>query len=237
MFGRFLELAIATQDILASVQFYAQLGFEQRVTSDAWPHRYGVVGDGRIHLGLHECRLPSLAPSFALPGLERAQGRLHAAGFEPELVQLGPDALHHVRLRDPGGHAVVLQEARTFSPTDPGAQSLCGYFVHLSLPQPDFSRAQEFWERGGFIAWPQQDQPFAHVPLTSDRLDLAFHQPRSFDAPLLLFECADLAATIARLRECNVPLSDQRPRGVTAARSVVIEAPEGTALLLVQASE
>ena len=238
MFGRFLELAIGTADILSSVQFYERLGFEPLSTGDAWPHRYGVLSDGRIHLGLHECALPSPAPCFVLPGLEAAQAQLRAAGMTPEHTQFSPDALHHLRLRDPGANPVMLQEARTFSPAPPprGAGSVCGYFLHLSLPQPDFSRSHAFWERGGFIALPEEDEPYSHLPLTSDRLDLAFHHRRSFDAPLLVFECADLEAATARLAELGVTLSADRPRGVDGDHSVMLEAPEGTILLLVPAT-
>ncbi|MGH8143658.1 MAG: VOC family protein [Steroidobacteraceae bacterium] len=237
MFGRFLEVAIGTADILSSVQFYERLGFGQLATADAWPHRYGVLGDGRICLGLHECALPSPAPVFVLPGLEGAQARLRAADMEPELAQFSPEALHRLRLRDPGGNPILLQEARTFSPVpaESLAQSLCGYFLHLGLPQSDFSRASAYWENAGFIALPEEDEPYAHLPLTSDRLDLAFHQRRSFDAPLLLFECADLDATRTGLLERGVALSMARPRGIDTAHSIMLEAPEGTALLLVAA--
>jgi catechol 2,3-dioxygenase-like lactoylglutathione lyase family enzyme len=252
MFGRFLELAIGTADIVASVQFYERLGFAQLTTGDAWPHRYGVLGDGRIYLGLHEyatparaptpsrAPAPSPAPAFVLPGLEAAQARLHAAGMQPEFARFSPEELHWLRLRDPGANAVVLQEARTFSPAAPDSgapsQSLCGYFLHLSLPQSDFARARAFWERGGFIALPEEDEPYPHMPLTSDALDVAFHQRRSFDAPLLVFECADLDAAAARLTALDMPLSSDRPRGVDPQRSLMLEAPEGTVLLMVAAA-
>jgi len=237
MFGRFLELGIATPDIAGSVQFYERLGFSQLITGDAWSHRYGVLSDGRIHLGLHERPMPSPALTFVLPQLASSQQRLRAAKFEPELATLGDDSLHQVRLRDPAGHAVTLLEARTYSPAAPGAhaQSVCGYFSHLSLPQSDYEAAREFWERGGFVALAEEDEPFPHLPLTSDHLDLGFHQRRSFDAPLLVFECADVAASIARLRELGVAPSPPPARGLDRERSAVIEAPEGTALLLVQA--
>src|ERR1700685_3603731 len=135
MFGRFLELAIATEDIAAAVQFHERLGFAQLPTTDAWPHRYGVLSDGRIHLGLHERSMPSPALTFVLPQLASSRQRLHAAGFEPELAALGDDILHQLQLRDPGGHAVTLLEARTYSPAASGgaAESVCGYFSHLSL--------------------------------------------------------------------------------------------------------
>src|SRR5262249_2576107 len=147
-FGRFLELALATQDITASVPFYEWLGFASFLTGDAWQHRYGVVGDGHIHLGPHEWSLPSPAVTFLLPQLERALPRLSESGLQPEQALLAGDQLHQLRLRDPGGNAVLLLEARTFSPTalEHLAESLCGYFLHLSLPQSDFQAARTFWE-------------------------------------------------------------------------------------------
>jgi catechol 2,3-dioxygenase-like lactoylglutathione lyase family enzyme len=236
MLGRFLELGIATPDIAGSVQFYERLGFSQLITGDAWQHRYGVLGDGRVHLGLHERAMPALALTFVLPQLAGAQARLRAAHFEPQVAALSDDSLHQLQLRDPAGHAVTLLEARTYSPAAPGvaAESLCGYFSHLSLPQPDYAAAREFWERAGFVALPEEHEPFAHLPLTSDHLDLGFHEPRTFDAPLLVFECAELSGKLARLRELAVTLSSRLPRGLDRERGALIEAPEGTALLLVQ---
>jgi hypothetical protein len=238
MFGRFLELAIATRDIAAGVAFYEQLGFAQLITGDALRHPYGVLSDGRLSLGLHERERPSPSPCFVLPGLAAARAGFELAGFEPELAELGEDALHELRLRDPEGHAVTLLEARTYSPAAPGAaaESQLGYFSHLSLPESDFGAAQRFWERGGFVALPELDVPYAHVPLTRDGIDLAFHAPRLCPQPMLVFESADPAARVAQLRTPGVVPRTQLPRGLDRARSALVEAPEGTLLLLVAAA-
>ena len=233
MFGRFLELALATQDILASVTFYERLGFTQLLTGDAWSHRYGVLSDGRLAIGLHETAMPSPALAFVLPGVARALGSLRAAGIEPELLELGDEQLHRLRLRDPGGHAVTLLEARTYSGEGPRhSQSRCGYFLELSLPQRDFTAARAFWERAGFIALPEQDEPFAHLPLTSDYFNLAFHQRRGFDAPLLVFECAEVALRLAELAQLGIRPSHELPFGLDPGRNGLIELPEGLCLLL-----
>jgi catechol 2,3-dioxygenase-like lactoylglutathione lyase family enzyme len=238
MFGRFLELGIATTDIAGSVQFYERLGFSQLITGDAWSHRYGVLGDGRLHLGLHERVMPSPTLTFVLPQLAGSQQRLRAAKFEPELTVLGDDSMHQLRLRDPAGHAVTLLEARTYSPAAAGTQgqSLCGYFSHLSLPQDDYQAAREFWERAGFVALPAEDQPFPYLPLTSDHLDLGFHARGTFDAPMLVFECPELGGSMARLRDLSVPLAARQPRGLDRKRGALIEAPDDIALLLLQAA-
>jgi catechol 2,3-dioxygenase-like lactoylglutathione lyase family enzyme len=238
MFGRFLELAIATQDIAASVQFYERLGFAQLPTSDAWSHRYGVLSDGRIHIGLHERAMASPSICFVLPELRLARARLTAAHFEPELACLGEEELHQIQLRDPGGQSVTLLEARTYSPAAPpaGGESLCGYFTQLSLPERDFERARDFWERAGFVALEALEDPYPHMPLTSDRLNLAFHTPRLLDAPLLVFDCGDWAAKRSRLEAIGITPSAELPRGADRRRGSLIEAPEGTLLWLLGAA-
>jgi hypothetical protein len=239
MFGRFLELAITTGDIATAVAFYEQLGFAQLITGDALAHRYGVLSDGRLTLGLHEQERPSPSLCFVLPGLASARAVLELAGFEPELAELGEDALHALHLRDPYDHPVTLLEARTFSPAAPGAAvaSLLGYFSHLSLPEQDFEAARRFWERGGFVALPELDEPYPHLPLTSDGIDLAFHEPRLCAQPLLVFECPELAACVARLRAQGVALQSKLPRGMDRTRCALTESPEGTLLLLVGAGD
>jgi catechol 2,3-dioxygenase-like lactoylglutathione lyase family enzyme len=267
LFGRFLELALPTQDIAASVQFYEQLGFHQLLTGDAWPHRYGVLSDGRVYLGLHEAPasaephspaagrhatapephstalgLPftSAAPSFVLPGLARSLTALQAAGIEPEAVHFGEESLHHLQLRDPGGNPVRLQEARTFSPDpDEGLaaqpQSLCGYFMHLSLPHTDFTAARGFWERAGWVALPEEDSPYPHLPLTADQLDLAFHARGGMAAPLLAFECPDVPGALERLAARHIAALPRPARGMSVAGAALLAAPEGTLLWLLPA--
>ncbi len=253
LFGRFLELAVPTHDIAESVHFYEQLGFRQLLTGDAWPHRYGVLSDGRIHVGLHEQgpherglhereprehSLDSLAPCFVLPGLSSALAALRAAGLTPEAMHFGDESLHHLQLRDPGGTLVRLQEARTFSPAPPeerAQESLCGYFLHLSLPQADFTAARGFWEPAGWVALPEEDTPYPHLPLTADQLDLAFHARRGLEAPFLAFECADVPAALARLGELSIRPLTRPARGLTVRGSALLEAPEGTLLWLLPA--
>jgi catechol 2,3-dioxygenase-like lactoylglutathione lyase family enzyme len=239
MFGRFLELAIATGDIAAALAFYEQLGFAQLVTGDALSHHYGVLSDGRLSLGLHEQQRPSPSLCFVLPGLARARAAFERAGLEPELTALGEEALNELRLRDPGGHAVTLLEARTYSPAPLGTarESQLGYFCHLSLPEPDFEAARRFWERGGFVALPELDVPYPHLPLTSDGIDLAFHEPRLSAQPLLLFEAPGLAARLALLAGHGIVPRRELPRGMERAPGALITAPDGMLLLLVGAGD
>ena len=237
IFGRFLEISIPADDIAASVQFYERLGFRQLQCNDTWPHLYGVLSDGRLHIGLHQRAGATRALSFVRPGLAQHLHELQAAGFEPHYTRLGEDDFHELQLRDPSGQDVVLLEARTFSPGLPRQpESACGYFAAYSMPAPDFEAAQAFWEHAGFVALEAQEEPYAHVPLTSDHLNLALHRPRLLEAPALVFTDAEMSTRIAGLRAMQLPFSPDLPRGLDREHNGLLVAPEGTLLLLLQAA-
>jgi len=232
-FGRFLEVSLTTPDIAASVQFYERLGFTQLTTGDTWPHPYGVLSDGRLHLGLHQRPGPSPMLTFVRPELAQHVPALRTAGFEPHYLRLGDSDFHEVQLHDPAGQQVALLEARTYSPARHGnAGSLCGWFSAYSMPALDKEAVQGFWENAGFIALDTMDEPLVHVPLTSDYLSLALHRPRTLESPVLMFADPEMPARIARLADLGIGFSSDLPRGLDARANALIEAPEGTLLLL-----
>jgi catechol 2,3-dioxygenase-like lactoylglutathione lyase family enzyme len=234
MLGRFLEVGLETQDIRASVEFYERLGFSHATTGDTWTHPYGVLTDGRLVLGLHQRRAPSPAITFVKAGIPALARELEARAVALTYAKTGDDVFNELGLRDPSGQMVVVLEARTFSPVARPREkpSLCGDFAQLSIPVEDFAACRDFWENMGFVASDETGTPYEHVPLTSDHLDLAFHRRRTFDRPMLVFRDAAISQRLARLRELGTVFSDALPRGLTPAQNALLEAPEGTALLL-----
>jgi catechol 2,3-dioxygenase-like lactoylglutathione lyase family enzyme len=102
------------------------------------------------------------------------------------------------------------------------------------MPASDFETARAFWEPLGFVATEQSETPYVHLPLTSDFLDIAFHRPRTFDIPMLVFSDPDMRARIVQLREQGTRICDELPRGLDPGSNALIESPDGTLLLLVQ---
>jgi catechol 2,3-dioxygenase-like lactoylglutathione lyase family enzyme len=234
--GRFHEISVQTADIRESVEFYERLGFTQASTNDTWTHPYGVLTDGRAFIGLHQRRFASPALTFVHTGVAEFANTLEARGIVLDTRHTSEEAFNEIGFRDPDGQNVLVLEARTYSPVTrmPDETSLCGYFVEISLPTPDFERAREFWEPMGFVATEEPDAPYAHLPLTSDHLDLAFHRPRTLDRPMLVFRDPNMRERLARLRALGVKETGELPRGLPPAANALLEAPEGTALLLLE---
>jgi catechol 2,3-dioxygenase-like lactoylglutathione lyase family enzyme len=236
VFGRFLELSLSTADIAASVQFYERLGFSQLTAGDTWAHRYGVLSDGRLCLGLHERRGPQRILSFVRPDLARHLPQLRAAGFEPHYTHLGEGEFHELQLHDPAGQDIALLEARTFSPPRPEhPTSLCGWFNSISVPALDVDSVRAYWEHAGFVALEEHDDPLAQLALTSDSLTVTLHRPRTSAAPLLVFTDPLMPARLEKLASLGLTGSTDLPAGFDRRANALLEAPEGTQLLLLNA--
>jgi len=234
--GAFHELSVAVDDVRAAVEFYERLGFTQATTADTFAHPYGVLSDGRLCIGLHQRPGPSPVLTFVRPGIAGTLGAFAAAGIELTRCHTGDEVFNEIAFEDPFGHAVAVLEARTYSPLprDPTDTSLCGDFAELSLPVRDFAVAQQFWEPLGFVAAEQADQPYPHLSLTSDHLDLAFHSPTVCERPMLVFRDAAMSGRLERLQELGMDLVTVPAAVQATAACALLTAPAATPLLLLQ---
>jgi catechol 2,3-dioxygenase-like lactoylglutathione lyase family enzyme len=237
--GKFHEISVETPDIAESVAFYERLGFTHAGTTDTWQHPYGVMTDGKLFLGLHQFKFPSPILTYVHPGVAHHAHIIEKQGIELAWKRVSDHVFNELGFFDPAGQAVRVQEAPTHFAADRerGDTSLCGDFAEYSLPWAEFAPLREFWEPLGFVALSENETPYLRMSMTSDYIDLAVHRPRTFDAPMLVFAAADMGERIERLRSLGCSFSDELPRGLDPRHSALLEAPEGTALLLVNAIE
>lgn len=190
MLGRFLELSVCTRDIAASVAFWEPLGFAHGLVGDAWKHRYAVLGDGRLALGLHEYEFDSPSLTWVRPNLADSLPEFTALGIEFDFVKTGADEFNEAGFRDPAGLVVTLLEARTWTPAFAHSRpaTLLGHFRDFRYRAPDPEGTVAFWERLGLLPDAGPDGPRA----VAGGISLA---PRPAAAgPELVFEHHDLAA-------------------------------------------
>jgi predicted lactoylglutathione lyase len=232
--GRFLEISIHAPDILESLAFYERLGFTQAQVGGTWSHPYAVVTDGRLFIGLHKYEFPSPSLTWVQPDLMRHLDRIEQLGIELAFRRVGTDVFNEAGFTDPDGHMVALLEARTYSPPDrPGHQtSRLGWFEELALPVRDLQASAAFWEKLGFVPLEEGDDPYPRIGLTSDTLNLALVSTGALETPALVFQEADMAERIGRLRERGIGFSRKLPRMLDQQGNALLEAPEGTLLLL-----
>lgn len=231
--GRFLEVGIATQDILGALAFYESFGFVQAETGAAWPHPYAVVTDGRLCLGLHATDIESPLPTWIAPNLRDCLDGLRALGLEPEQARLDEVSLHEAVIRDPWGQPLRLLEARTFSPPAlvAGYESELGYFEEIAFGVADLAAASRFWEALGFVAFEPVSEPVPKVVASSTDLNLGLLEC-ALPTPLLCFTAVNMAERIAAWRDKGHAFARRVPQGFDPQAAAVLQAPDGVQILL-----
>lgn len=225
--GDFLEVSVATQDILGSYDFYLGLGFKGIEGSDVLGYPYGVVSDGNVAIGLHTTDAPPLALTFVRDNLASHVGALEALGLEPEDVQLGDHVFN--RLSFPGpGVAMRLLEARTYSPVGQVGESLLGRFDELRLPAHRPEESSGFFVTLGFVGTQEGDDCAVACGGLTVRLPLAGGLRR----PALQFATRDITGLAQRLERDGYRYRLTQD-GQSPGTSLELTAPEGTLLRVV----
>jgi len=234
MLGRFLEVSVHAPDILESLGFYERLGFTQASVGETWSHPYGVVTDGRLAIGLHKYAFPSPSLTFVQPDLMRRLDSIEALGIDLAFRRVGADVFNEAGFTDPDGQMVAMLEARTFSPPQrtPGDTSKLGWFEEFALPVRDLATSSAFWERLGFVAAEQAEDPYPRAGLTSDSLNIGLWRTAHLDRPALVFTDPAMQERIRRLQDSGIEFSRELPRMLDPAQNALLVAPEGTLLLL-----
>ena len=228
MLGRFLELSVRAPDLLASLSFYKSLGFTELTSGDVWPHRYAVVSDGEICIGLHDRELEAPALTFVHAELARHSRSMADHGIRFSWLRLDEDVFNELGFTDPDGHLLMMLEARTFSPAvDELPSSLCGRLLEVSLPVRDAVHAGRFWAPLAPALKDLREEPGTHMRLMADALPLGLSESAALTGPAPCFRCEDREALDEAVERHGI--ARRAHPGYEGAAEVLV-APEGTRL-------
>ena len=226
--GRFLEFSVRTPDIIESLGFYKMLGFTELDSGDMWTHKYAVVSDGVLCIGLHDREFGAPAVTFVQQDLAKHVRSMSDHSFDFRFLQLDEDSFNEVRLTDRDGHNIAMVEARTFHPSDEMENdSACGTWFELSLPVRDAVRSARFWAPVAPNLLQMREEPTMHMRFDADGAPLGVSESIALDGPSLCFKCHDRDALQALVERHG--FKTQRFPGYEGA-FMAIKAPEGTTL-------
>ena len=192
------------------------------------PHKYAVVSDGELTIGLHDKEFDSPSISFVQQDLAKHARSMTDHGFDFDTLQLDEDAFNYLSFRDRDKHAVVMVEARTYNLTeDAENDSLCGSWFELTLPVRDTVRAAGFWAPIAPTLLEMREEPTYHMRFGADGLALGLSESIALESPSLCFRCPDRHGLMGLLEQQGMP--HEKFPGFEGA-FVAIKAPEGTML-------
>ncbi len=226
--GRFLEFSVRTPDILESLHFYKTLGFVELEIGDVWTHKYAVVSDGELNIGLHDRVFDAPAMTFVQQDLAKHARSMTDHGFDFSFLRLDEDVFNELGFPDRDGHMVTMLEARTFNVSEEAEKdSLCGSWFELTLPVRDALRAARFWAPIAPTLLQLREEPTTHMRFEADGMPLGLSESIAVTAPSLCFKCQDRRGLMGHLEQRG--LDFEKFPGFEGA-FVAITAPEGTTL-------
>ena len=231
MLGKFLEFSLHTPDIIESLGFYKLLGFRELEVRDTWPHKYAVVSDGDLCIGLHDLP-PEDAPAvtFVHKQLAKQARSMTDHGFDFDTLRLDDDIFNELDFRCRDGHRVHMIEARTFSrPDEDEDDSLCGSFFEITLPVRDAMRAGRFWAPLAPEILRVREEPTTHMRFNAAGVSLGLSESIALNGPALCFRCDDKDAVWIALAQHG--FEHKEFPGFEGA-FMAVTAPEGTSLFL-----
>jgi hypothetical protein len=226
--GRFLEFSVRAPDILESLHFYKTLGFVELEIGDVWPHKYAVVSDGEINIGLHDRDFESPAVTFVMQDIAKHARAMTDHGFEFSYMQLGEESFNELRFPDRDGHMVTMLEARTFNASEEAYRDTeCGSWFELTLPVKDALHSAQFWAPIAQTLLEMREEPTTHMRFEADGVPLGLSESIAVEAPSLCFKCPDRHQLMGILEQNG--MNFKKFPGYEGA-FVAIKAPEGTTL-------
>jgi catechol 2,3-dioxygenase-like lactoylglutathione lyase family enzyme len=226
--GRFLEFSIRTPDILKSLHFYKTLGFVELEIGEVWSHKYAVISDGELNIGLHDREFDAPAITFVQPDIAKHARSMSDHGFNFSFMQLDEDAFNELRFSDHDGHMVTMLEARTFNLSeDAEVDSKCGRWFELTLPVKDALKAARFWAPIAPALLEVREEPTTHMRFEADGVPLGLSESIAVTGPSLCFKCSDRQELMELVEQQGMTF--EKFPGYEGA-FVAIQAPEGTTL-------
>ena len=228
--GRVLEFSARTEDIIESLHFYRTLGFSELQIGDVWSHKYAVVSDGVLSIGLHDRDFDAPAVTFVQPELAKHARSMADHGFNFSHMQLDEDAFNEIRFSDRDNHAIMMLEARTYYGADEDDNdSQCGNWFELTLPVREAVRSAHFWAPIAPVLLNIREEPTMHMRFDAGGVALGLSESIALQGPSLCFKCPDRDLIFETCERHGI-MHEKFPgyEGAFAA----IKAPEGTCLYL-----
>ena len=226
--GRFLEIGVRSQDVVESLLWYKTLGFAELETADMYPHKYAVVSDGVLNIGIHDRELDSPAITFVQPDLARHALSMADHGFEFSFMHLDEERFNEIGINDRDRHLITIVEARTFHGNDAhDNDSACGTWFELTLPVRDAMHSAQFWGPVAGSILKMREEPTVHMRFDAGGIALGLSESIALQTPSLCFKCQDKNA-LRHLLEARGIGAQEFP-GFEGA-FMLLTAPEGTRL-------
>lgn len=237
--GYAFEIAITTQHLDRSVEFYERLGY-QKLSDPSLAASDTLLTDGLIRLRLRQGSTWKANLIYYAESVKEQAEQLGKLGVKiEEKSEAGDVQMPAVSFTDPNGLEVTLVQLEksrlVLPPGEPASKA--GKFGELSIETEDLERSLDFWMKLGFE--PTQympDPPDTWGSVADGLLMLGFykkgHLPHIISTPTITYFEEDMPERIRKLKTEGMAFVQEMPGADGETGHAIAQAPEGQLIFL-----
>jgi predicted enzyme related to lactoylglutathione lyase len=236
--GYAFEIAITTQDLDRSAEFYERLGY-QKLNDASSAASDKLLTDGLIRLRLRQGSTWKASLVYYAESVKEAAEQLEKLGVKIVEKSDTGDQMPAVSFTDPNGLEVTLvqlEQSRLVLPSGEPVSS-AGKFGELSIETEDLERSLDFWTKLGF-------EPTQYMPNPPDTwgsiadgllmlgLYKKGHLPHMISTPTITYFEEDMPERIRKLKAEGMAFVQEMPGAGGETGHAIAQAPEGQLIFL-----
>lgn len=247
--GEATQIAVGTNDIKTSFDFYKKLGFE-KIKEDTLPYPWIQISDGSILILLNQDGQKYIGLHYFARDMDKKVSQLEKMGIrfaqktQPkgkpfQAIFLSPDSLgvnlisyNPTDMYQPEGFTLRNFPKEDFAKPEKYPNPKCGIFGEFCHPVKDLKKSIEFWEKLGFEALSVNQQPYPWAILSDGLNILGLHQTKDFDYPAITYFAPDMGDRIKKLKEEGIDTITEWKGEGGSTNNVIVTTPEGQKFFL-----
>lgn len=206
--GSSARIAISSNDIPTSYEFYMKFGFSPFDSSAPEPNSDSKIfrmTDGQIILTLLKETFKSPIIAYFAEDLTGIENLVKKNVIDAE-IKRDDKGISEIMFKSPGGVTVdIHRSAATMKPS--GAENpKCGTFGELTIGVPSRDSAVAFWKQLGFDVFGIYNVPYSWANVKDGNIVLGLHQSDEVNGALLTYYSANADAQIQSFVKAGIPI-------------------------------
>ena len=237
--GKVAQINIGVGNLERSLQFYTGLGFQVFEKSNK-PYPWARISDGQNLLLLNQDGNKFIGLIYFSKDAGRRIAILEKIGIRFVQRRERDGRLKMAVFTGPGGLVVGLNSHDPEGMPLPTGRPItkCGTFGEFAIPVDDFHEAMEFWQRLGFTALYESNEPYPWGILGDERIILGLHENKNygneihFERPALTYFDPDMAERIELLKESGIIFDQELELAEGLVNNATLRGPDNELIFL-----
>jgi hypothetical protein len=222
------HVQLTVSDLIASMAWYAKIGFSPITGPETRPDSILYLSDGQIVLSLVKGSAPSPLLVFRADNLRALRDSLDELEIASGFTLRGP-TYAELQLTSPSGVPISVRLATEQDSIEMKStpNPVCGPIGELSISTPSMPNERTFWELLGWQQVDANDIPYPFTVMSDGKVKIGIHQGLDLPGLAITYFSSDAEERVQRLSAMGMTFEPDMVSEATKHENAVLKSPDG----------